>query len=76
MMNLKSKILKISYCYLFPNGMIVTFDEKLEQVPSLQGRFSEELYRKIKEHADVNTKWAGFSNEKDYITLEYEQKLL
>ena len=46
--------------YLFPNRMIATFGYDNQQIPKLQGEYSQDLHEKIKRFSDGNTKWDGF----------------
>ena len=50
---------KIACSFLFPNGMIVTFDKSGNQIPMLQGKYSVELHDKIISYSDHNTDWKG-----------------
>lgn len=51
---------KASRVYRFPNGMVATFDQDGNQIPELQGRYSEELMRKIKANSNDATCLYGF----------------
>ena len=46
--------------YTFPNGMVVTFGYNDQQIPELQGVYTQELHDKIKQHSDERTSWNGF----------------
>lgn len=46
--------------YRFPNGNIATFGYDEQQIPELQGVYSEELIDKIKLRSDNRTLWNGF----------------
>ncbi len=46
--------------YKLPNKMVVTFDENKNQVPGLQGLFTQGLYEKIKKYSNSKTIWNGF----------------
>lgn len=52
---------KAKYVYKFDNGMLMVFDEHGQQIPSLQGSYSEELMEKIKNNSDEGTEFSGFS---------------
>lgn len=57
--------------YLFENSMVMTFDDRLEQVPFLQGRYSEELFAEIKKNSNDKTELNGFGND---ARLKYRQE--
>lgn len=46
--------------YKFPFGMVSTFSYGEELIPELQGKYSEELHNKIKEHSCDDTQWNGY----------------
>jgi hypothetical protein len=61
---------KIKNCYIFTSGMVMSFDEKEQQIPDCQG-FILEVADKLKENADKNTnfyfaKWKGWSEPLDF----------
>ena len=43
----------VAHTYLFPNGMVVTFNTDLEQVPELQGKYTTDLYEKISDNDGI-----------------------
>lgn len=53
--------LKVKSTFLFDNGMIITFDKYENQIPELQGEYSEELHKKITERSEPTTVWTGFA---------------
>ena len=46
--------------YRFPNGNVATFGHDDQQIPELQGVYSDELKNKIKQRSDSRTSWNGF----------------
>lgn len=52
--------MKIKSAFLFDTGMIVSFDERGEQVPHLQGPYSIEIHAQILAKSDHATEWNGF----------------
>ena len=59
----KQSIIKSSY--LFPNWMIVTYGHGGDQLPDYQGKYTEDLHRKILERADSKTEMHGFPKLKE-----------
>lgn len=53
----------VAHTYLFPNGMICTFDHSGNQIGELQGRDTPELREKISERIDEMTKFHGYTIE-------------
>lgn len=51
--------MKIKEVFLFPNGMIATFDTDGKQIPELQGICTEDLTKKIYSQSDEDTIWTG-----------------
>lgn len=47
---------KVSDVYVFKNGMAMVFDYQGEQIPQLQGRWSEKR-EEIESASDVRTRW-------------------
>ncbi len=45
---------KVSSVYIFPNGMVAVFDSKGEQVPELQGEWTEKA-KQIYAVSDADT---------------------
>lgn len=50
-------MVKIKECIIATNGMVISFDEKGEQVPECQG-FILDIAEKLKDNCDENTKWS------------------
>jgi len=50
----------VKAAYQFENNMVLTFGYDEQQIPSLQGAFSEHLEEKIKKYSDEETSWSGF----------------
>jgi len=46
--------------YRFPNGNVATFGYDDQQIPELQGVYSDELQNKINQRSDNRTSWNGF----------------
>lgn len=55
-----SNEIKVMATYLFPNKMVATLDHNNNQIPELQGVYSQKLEDEIKKHSDSNTVWNGF----------------
>lgn len=51
---------QVSATYLFPNGMVATFDRKGNPIAELQGPYSRELHIQILKASSVSTYFAGF----------------
>lgn len=47
---------KVKKCIIFSNGLVMSFDEKDEQVSECQG-FILDVAEKLKDCCDENTKW-------------------
>jgi hypothetical protein len=51
---------KVMATYRFPNNNVATFGHDGEQIPRLQGVYSEKLHRKILRSTDERTVFNGF----------------
>lgn len=51
---------KVGGAYKFANGMIMVFDTMGAQISELQGKYSKELYSRIKNRSTKNTIFKGF----------------
>jgi hypothetical protein len=59
---------KATNTYLFPNGMVATFDKNGVQIPKLQGKYTKELHKKILDNSDMGCIWNGFSGQELQLT--------
>ena len=46
---------ELVYVYKFPNGMVCVFDTNENQVPELQGKYTPQLWERIRKRASANT---------------------
>lgn len=47
----------LSKVYTFPNGMVVSYDQRLKQVSLLQGKDTLDLRNRIKNHSNGYTEF-------------------
>jgi hypothetical protein len=52
--------MRVKSTFKFPNGNVATCDENGEQIPKLQGVYTQLLHAKISALSDENTQWNGF----------------
>jgi len=52
---------KVKSAYRFPNGMVAVFGYDDEQIPELQGEYTDKLYQKIIRRSDDTTEFNGFN---------------
>ena len=52
--------IKVMTAYYFPNGSVATYGTDDEQIPELQGRYTELLHQSILDRSDDKTELKGF----------------
>lgn len=58
--------MKVSRVYKFDNNMLIVFGPDGQQIPELQGECTPELFDKLKQHIDHETKLEGFNAPFNY----------